>query len=284
MSDSKTKSAPQAGENAPKPALPLFYTSPAPVTADRHSKKKLAEAGDYRFAANANSVPLNGTEFGAAMRHYPIVFTRSDNPFPVALLGLRPDINLMVDEDGTWEQGTYIPDYVRRYPFIFVAGPERDRMVLCIDEASSRLNDKQGEPLYDADSKPTKTTQEALDFCGSYQQRHRVTQAFATALMEHGLLVEQNAQVTLADGTKTQLHGFTVVDVEKLNRVRDETFLEWRQKGWLPLIYLHLASAASWGTLVDRAALRGDGAPKADKPAAKAKKTATKEKADDKAS
>lgn len=283
MSDSKTPA-----DEPRKPALPLFYTTPAPLTAERHGRKKLRPAGDYRFTAGANSVPLNGNEFAAAIRHYPIVFTRADNPFPVALLGLRPEVNLMVDAQGRWAPGAYIPEYIRRHPFIFVSGPERDRMILCIDEDSDRLSDDEGDDLYDADGKPSPVAQEALEFCGGFQQRHKATQAFCTALMDHGLLVEQNAQVTLSDGSQTQLHGFTVVDLEKLNRVRDETFLEWRTKGWLPLIYLHLASAGSWGTLVDRAAERDTGgtpaasdkadAPgKAAKPVTRATKAAAKE-------
>ena len=43
-----------------------------------------------------------------------------------------------------------------------------------------------------------------------------------------------------------------VIDEAKFNALDDATVLEWRRKGWLPLIYCHLISASNWANLVDR--------------------------------
>mgnify|MGYP000636871567 CR=1 FL=1 len=35
----------------------------------------------------------------------------------------------------------------------------------------------------------------------------------------------------------------------KLANLPDETFLEWRKKGWLPFLYAHLFSGSQWQRL-----------------------------------
>ena len=45
---------------------------------------------------------------------------------------------------------------------------------------------------------------------------------------------------------------FLVIDENKFNELSDKDFLEWRTKGWLPLVYFHMASMFNWPVLVDR--------------------------------
>ena len=63
-----------------------------------------------------------------------------------------------------------------------------------------------------------------------------------------GLLVENRAQVVLKDRRAR----FRVIDEAKLNALDDATVLDWRRKGWLPLVYCHLISISNWSNLVDR--------------------------------
>jgi len=65
--------------------------------------------------------------------------------------------------------------------------------------------------------------------------------------------------VTLKDGHALGLSGFRVIDEGKFNALPDETILDWRRKGWLPLIYCHLISTSNWANLVDRAAAGAQG-------------------------
>ncbi|MEK7801279.1 MAG: SapC family protein [Pseudomonadota bacterium] len=39
------------------------------------------------------------------------------------------------------------------------------------------------------------------------------------------------------------------MDEEKLAKLDEKTFLDFRQKGWLPFIYAHLFSGAQWTRL-----------------------------------
>jgi hypothetical protein len=46
------------------------------------------------------------------------------------------------------------------------------------------------------------------------------------------------------------VRGFRGIDEAKLNLLPAETFLNWRSRGWLTLIYAHLLSLGGWDKLV----------------------------------
>jgi hypothetical protein len=231
--------------------LPLLYRQPVPLNPERHGGTGLAKRKDYSFAAEANSVPLNAAEFKVAMKFYPIVFAGADPVMTVVILGLRDGRNLYVGQDGTWEKEHYIPAYIRRYPFIFMAGQDRKQYLLCVDEGSGLL-DKGAEDQFFDGTEPTDLTKRALDFCTAYQSQSELTKAFAGAMSEAGLLVPNRAEITTKGGEKMALGGFRVIDEEKLANTPDETFLDWRRKGYLPLIYCHLYSTSNWSSLLNR--------------------------------
>jgi len=100
MSDTDTQTDTQAPGG-----LPLFYSSPAPLTKDRHGEQSLTLDRSFSFAKGTNSLPITGDEFWTAARHYPILFAKGNSPTPIALVGLRPDENLFIDADGQWDKG-----------------------------------------------------------------------------------------------------------------------------------------------------------------------------------
>jgi hypothetical protein len=71
-----------------------------------------------------------------------------------------------------------------------------------------------------------------------------------------GLLRDEEATVNFTTGGQSRVRGFKVVVPEKLDTVADETFLDWRRRGWLAPIYAHVQSAGNWARLVDMAAAR----------------------------
>jgi hypothetical protein len=237
------------------PAWPLFYARPRVLQPALHGSKSLAAATDLRFAAATNAVPLVAGEFAAAGRHYPIVFTAQAPAHPVAIVGLRPQQNLFVDGAGQWHAGCYVPAYVRRYPFVFLAHDGGATLTLCIDEAAPHLVEGTERPLFDAQGQATALTHDALVFCRDYEREHQDTTAFAQAVRSAELLVEHRAGVTLHDGRTLSLSGFQVIDEARFQALPDAEFLRWRRKGWLGLVYAHLASVGNWSALVDRCAL-----------------------------
>ncbi|MDQ2103306.1 SapC family protein [Azospirillum isscasi] len=237
------------------PNLPLFYKSPRPLQAARDADLSLRTEPNYAFAAGTNSVPLMAVEFVAACKQYPILF--SDGPVvqPVALLGLRTGENLFVDADGAWEEGAYVPAYVRRYPFIFLENEDGSQLTLCVDESADAVVPGRDNPFF-VDGQPSALTSNALEFVKEVQAQNGYTTEFVAAVTGAGLLSEKRADITLNSGERLSLAGFKVIDEAAFNQLPAEELVAWRDRGWLGLVYAHLISVSSWSGLVDRLASR----------------------------
>src|SRR5579863_7108577 len=129
-------------------ALPLFYAKPCPLRPQLHGGVSLKQPRHFGFARIGNAIPITSAEFPQVQRDYPIVFTEAPLPMPVAVVGLEDGINSMVEPNGTWRLGSYVPAYVRRYPFLFAEHPQTRALTLCIDEASDCLEPGDRNPLF----------------------------------------------------------------------------------------------------------------------------------------
>lgn len=243
--------APQEAE-ATGQALPLFYQNVRALESTRHARLGLSAQANLRFAAKTDSVPLTVAEFEMAARHYPIVFAQEAPHLPIAVVGLRRRENAFVDEAGRWAPDTYIPAYVRRYPFLLAEDRDADRVTLCIDEACEWLVEG-GEPgLFDDEGQPSDTAKQAFDFCRAFHQQSKTTRSFVEALAGADLLVESKPQLPLPSGRTLTLQGFRSIDREKLDALGDSTFLELRKQGWLPAVYAQLLSQNNWPLVLRR--------------------------------
>jgi len=229
--------------------LPLFYRDPQPLAAAVHGDWRL-KGGDLAFAADAHLAPLLLAEFPLAARWYPVLFA-ADDAAPVALLGLERR-NLFLDE-GQWAPDAYVPAYIRRYPFGFVATSDPDRFALAIDAASDAVikDGGEGEPLF-VDGKPSPLTEDALKFCDAFHGEADGARAFCQAIVEAGLLLDRRADITTPDGRKFGIDGFKIVDPKRFADLDGDTVLDWHRKGWLGLVQFHLASLDRFADLMTR--------------------------------
>lgn len=240
---------PLVSSNPSKPILPLFYADPEPLAAARHGAWRLL-AGSADFASAATAIPLVLSDFTAASHSYPILFT-SGEAAPVALVGLE-QANLFVD-GGKWDEGSYVPAYVRRYPFVLIEAADKSGFGLAIDAASPQVarDGEAGEPLFDGD-KPAAVSLRALEFCRLFNADFVSTQAFCTALAEQDLLVDRKADVTLPGGRKLGVAGFRVIDPERFAALPEDKLVAWHRNGWLTMIHCHLASLYRFADLLVR--------------------------------
>lgn len=241
--------------DAPDPTrVPLFYRQPVPLSSSAHSGWRLKD-GDVAFAAETPYVPLVVGELAPASRACPIVFSASD-AHPIAVLGLE-HVNLFV-EQGRWAEDAYVPAYVRRYPFAFIATSNPDGFVLAIDAGSDRVasGGEEGSPLFE-DGQPSALTQQALAFCDAFQAEAAATRAFADALRAQDLLVDRRADATLPNGRKLGLEGFQVVDADRFRALPHDVVIDWHAKGYLSWISFHLASLDLFPALLARRVRRG---------------------------
>lgn len=232
-----------------KPNLPLFYKEPAPLDAKKHANLALKENFGLGFTEGINAVPVNLIEFPQICHFYPIAFSPDENATPVAILGLRDNENLFLNEDKTWLEETYIPAYIRRYPFIFSEIPDSDQLTLCVDTDTSVVDEGGEQKFFDEEGKPTPLAQNALEFCKSYHAAAQQTVEFSRALSDSGILVERAAEITVTGDKKINFSGFRIIDEKKFAELDEKIFLEWRAKGWLPFVYAHLFSGSQWQRL-----------------------------------
>jgi len=232
--------------------LPLFFTKPVVLDAKNHEKAAVTERG-FKFAKKTNSIPLNAAELIEAAKYYPIVFTNNANPTPCAIVGFEQD-NYFIDAKGEWKADTYIPAYVRKYPFAFTEIIEAKQLVLCVDEGSEHFSAQgKGKKLYDA-GKPSIITQNALEFCTAFHNHYITTIKFGAVLKEAGLLIENQSEVKLQSGRNLKLNGFQLIDEAKFNALPDAKIAQLRKQGWLAPVYFALQATSNWRNLVEMAA------------------------------
>ncbi len=169
--------------------FPKFYQKPVLLNRETHMDLTVSESPDkYLFASNAQTVLMASVEYFDACRQFPVVFSRINDGKVVtlALMGLETNENLFVDEKGEWT-GSYIPAYIRRYPFITTDGADGN-MAVCFDEAFGGFNIEGGIPLFQ-DGEPSPKMNEILAFLKNYYEQAKKTEQLGAFLSETGLLL-----------------------------------------------------------------------------------------------
>ncbi len=235
-------------------AAATFYDKPVLLNRQVHKNTKIASSTSFAFTQKISSLYMAGVEFMDASKEYAIVFTQvaGHKIAPVVILGLRDAENLFVGADGLW-QASYIPAFVRRYPFV-LAELSGHQMGVCIDEGYAGLNEKDGEALFDGHGNNTPFLQNALDFLNRYQVEYMRTDRFCQRLKKLGILTQMNAKADSFDGSSHLVNGLMVVDDRKLLQLGDAQALDIFKSGELGWIYAHLASLSNLNRLVDKLA------------------------------
>ncbi len=247
----------------------LFYERPVPLNRTQHKDLRLKGIPSLRFASNVHSVPLTGVEFPAAARDLPILFAGNsmEEAGPMALLGLRQNENLFIEGDGQWAANTYIPAFVRRYPFVLAEKPadqEGDDFTVFLDEAYEGFGSDDGERLFKEDGTDSDMLKNAVNFLGEFQQHVARTQWFMEQLRKHDLLEPRNIRLE-KDGKAINLNGLYVVSEEKLRKLDEKTSHEFLKEGVFGWIYAHLLSLANIDRVAQRLDLREQAEGKATK-------------------
>ena len=232
-----------------------FFANAVPVSRERHAALSLEPVGGYSFASKTNSVPIVATEFAQVAKEYPIVYVKSgDGVTPVALFGVGQDENRFVAADGAWK-GRYVPAFLRRYPFVLAESSEPGKLVLCIDEAYAGLNKSgRGQPLFGMDGKPSAILDDATKFLRSLRTYAAQTVRFGQAVRAAGILSRARIEASGSNGKKAAIAGALVVDRRKLKELPADALSDLARRGYLELIYLHLASLAGGGVAHGQAA------------------------------
>jgi hypothetical protein len=221
----------------------LMYERLVPVDREKHRTLRIHQGpGRLGFARETNSMLLAATELPLAALDYPCVFVQSgDSHTLVAVVGLRDKENLLVDAAGNWAHSTYVPAFVRRYPFVLAEQPGSDQMTLCIDETFDGLGTTEGDALFDEQGQNTPYLANLQNFLLSFHTDMQATAKFAQRMAELGLLVERSMDFQL-NNERLTLNGFKVIDEAKLRALPPDTVQELFGSGALGWAHAHLMS------------------------------------------
>lgn len=231
-------SAPQAAN------LPLFYNDLMPLNSRDHSAWHTRMTDKAPWLAGNHAVPLTAEEFPQAQRFYPIVFSSTDEPVPLGLMGLNEGVNVFVDAEGKLENPVYVPAYARRYPFMLAKlQPDTEELSLCFDPTTDLVGEfEEGNALFEG-GEPTEACKNTLEFCRQFEEAGMRTQAFVEELKKHDLLMDGEVAIQREGQEQPFVYrGFKMVDQEKLRDVRGDILRTWNQNGLLALIFAHLFS------------------------------------------
>jgi hypothetical protein len=242
--------------------LPLLYNSLDALNSGQHGNLKLKKSYGLPQVGQTHAVPVTVEEFTIVQRHYPIIFSAGENSVPLALLGLNEGVNTFFDEDGRpIDKNTYIPAYLRRYPFLLARlRPESDELSLCFDPSSGAVaEDADGPALFDGDQ-PSETTKNILAFCEQFETAGQRTQAFMEELQQSGLLMEGEVAIQPEGVEQPFLYrGFRMVDEEKLRELRGDELRKMNQSGMLAALHAHLFSLSQIRDVFARQVQQGKG-------------------------
>lgn len=210
------------------------------------------------FCRRLNALAVSYTEFNAAARDYPIVFTTLDRGrtfAPVIVLGLADGENLFVDDAGEWDPQAYLPAFVRRYPFcvskLYVDGEPSSERVVCVAKA---YIDRAGVALYDAAGRPTERWTRMEQLLAEYEADLDRTAQLSSALARLELLVPFTMQVVEGDRPGVRLAGMHRVDEARLKDLKPASHKVLVTKDFMGKVYAHLASLENFSRLHARRA------------------------------
>lgn len=226
-------------------SLPLFYNQLEPLSSQTHANWKVRSSDRAPFLAGQHAIPVTVEEFPLVQRRMPIVFSAGEDPVPLGLMGLNEGVNVFLDDEGRLiDQETYIPAYVRRYPYLLARlRPESEELSLCFDPTSDVIGPfEDGEALFDGDQ-PSDVTKQILAFNEQFEQAGQKTGMFMKELKELGLLMDGEVSIQQEGNDQPFVYrGFQMVSEEKLNELRGDQLRKMQQSGMLPLIFAHLFS------------------------------------------
>lgn len=231
----------------------FLYRDITLLNRDNHRTLRVAPANDLSFSTDTHIIPLAADEFLDSAKDFPVLFVRDaqEKVVPVALLGLEAGRNEWLDGDARWAKDTYVPAFIRRYPFVLASTAE-DRFSVCFDAAFKGMNEQHGEPLFDESGNNTKFLDEVIHFLQEFTAAMRRTEAFVDALQRHELLQPKTLTIRNDQGNSFVINDFIGIDEERFQALGESEKAEFCRNGWYHWVTAHWISLRTAGRLFSR--------------------------------
>ena len=228
------------------------------LQSDKHRNLRVLTGHGARFGENIPYVPVVVGELLKLAVNYPICLMNSgesDRLRPYALLGFEPGENLFLEGD-RWD-ASYVPIHVNRQPFM-VGFPDDgtdatpENAVITIDMDSPRVQDSEGEALFDDDGSHTPYLKGIGEALGRLINAEQATKAFVDALETADLIKPAELSITLRSGEQRGFDGLFTVDEKRLAELTGDELENLHKRGLLQASYVLLASVGNIQKMVRR--------------------------------
>lgn len=221
-----------------------------------HRNIKIKTNRDVSDLKEQSILPLVLGEFSHAAIEFPICFIKnnqSDEMQVVALMGIESKENLFVKNEG-WD-AAYMPARYTHRPFGLLQNPDdKANFGIALDFDSELVSEEEGIALFDEEGNETEFLQKQKEAMGTYLEQEHMTKAFAKELLDKGLLVQRQVNVTVQE-KKYDIDGVYIIDEKKVEEMSDEDFLDLRKRGMIGAVYTHLISMRQMNNLIRRKSL-----------------------------
>lgn len=204
-----------------------------------------------QYGENINQAQVFVTEFEDLQREYAVFFKKTIDGeyYAVTLLGLDEGENLFL-KDTVWD-ARYIPATLQRGPFQ-IGLPEKGNPIIQIDLESSRINAKEGVPLFKANgglspylthiSKVLKQIHVGLDMNGQ----------FFKELAEASLIEAVTLDLKIDESTTYSVPGVYSINETAFQALNGSLLERFHNSGLLALCQHVLSSRKNIRHLIDR--------------------------------
>lgn len=227
----------------------MMFQNPIALDDQRTKTTKVRQITGFSHAADMHCCAVTVDEYERAARSLPIVFIKDNNGVwtSMCMLGMKQDVNLCVDADGNWAPNTYVPAWIRSYPFTFIRQDD-NTLVPALEQAAFSLDPNEGTPLYNEAGEPTEFMNAALGFLKEYHEAQVRTRRFLMHMEKHELFEQIYADLKVGEES-FRLAGIYRLDEAKIAKLPADVLAELMTTGIYRLIATHLMSLSNLDTL-----------------------------------
>ena len=229
----------------------------SPLDSTQHRRHGWKRAPDFRFAETDVVAPLLVTEIPHALAFYVLCLAaRTAGGYQlVALQGLRPGENLLVDSAGRWLR-EYIPSHYRAYPFRILQGQQDGQTVhlLGFDQNSGLYcqhpdPEKAEERFFDDEGELQPLTRQVVAFLQASTKSEQHTQRAVDALAAAELLEPWPLPIEDPGPTRTLLTGLYRIKQGALSTLDATALHQLHDTGALAIAYAQMFCQPRLGLL-----------------------------------
>lgn len=229
----------------------------------KHRDLRVVTKRGAEYGEATHIVPVVADELRNLALEYPVVLVKGNESgqFTMcAVLGFEHGENLFLDGE-VWD-ATYIPINVRRQPFSLSFTAEKDgepdpaSLVIAVDMASSRIQEEDGERLFNDDGSNSDFLMGINDMLAGLGPAATMTDVFIDALASHDLIEHAQLDVQFSQNDKKSFDGLYSVNDEKLRNIEGDVLADLYKRGFLQGAWMMLASVGNLRKLLFRRAER----------------------------